>query len=468
MHLELNTEQDSPYDIAPVPLEERRGPVTMGLLWITMVTAFPSMLIGFEWFKSGFTLPQVILGTILSCTMLLLYAIPATQLGAKSGLSYTALSRSIFGRWGSGLISINLILVFVGFYGLFALMLADSLKGLFHWQAPVTIVAACLAIAMSANNFFGFKGIANFARYIAAPLLIIWVLYTFCKAIGSCPNSVLSEPPHKSFAVALTTISSFVIGYAVWGNEPDYWRFGEPKTIYSAVPLTVSLLIGQIIFPITGWMMAKITGITDYGAATSLMNEYSFGGIALLSALVLTAAYFATNDSCLFGQIEAGENLIRLRHRTWVCIWAMAGVAMAVFLSLTGASKSMESITSLNGVILPTPTVIMMAEWFLLAYVFNTGSISDWRVPNFKELPVLRYPAIVALLAGITVGVVTSGFIPGTCSFNVGVCSVQAWLTSLIVYLPLRYWEYKQHLASQRAVLEKVLAKTPSDSGFKD
>ena len=56
MHLDLDTEADSAYDIAPVPLTERRGPLTMGLLWISMVTGFSAVLMGFEWCKLGFTL----------------------------------------------------------------------------------------------------------------------------------------------------------------------------------------------------------------------------------------------------------------------------------------------------------------------------------------------------------------------------------------------------------------------------
>lgn len=31
-----------------VPLSDRRGPATLGLLWVTMVTGFPTVLIGFE------------------------------------------------------------------------------------------------------------------------------------------------------------------------------------------------------------------------------------------------------------------------------------------------------------------------------------------------------------------------------------------------------------------------------------
>ena len=240
MHFELDTEKDSAYDITPVPLSERRGPLTMGFLWLTMTTGFPAVLIGFEWYKSGFTLKQVCLGTILSCLLLLIYAIPAALIGTKSGLNYTALSRSIFGRWGSRLVTINLILSFVAFYGLFALMLADALKGIFHWTITTPLLATILAILMCVNNLFGFKGVVNFARYIAAPTLIVWIFYSLYKALTDCPIITLSESPHASFTVALTTISSFIIGMAVWGNEPDYWRFGKPKAVYSALPLILS------------------------------------------------------------------------------------------------------------------------------------------------------------------------------------------------------------------------------------
>ncbi len=57
-----------------VPLSERRSAATMGLLWITMVTAFPSVLIGFQWYKEGLTLSQVIICTALSCLVLLAYS----------------------------------------------------------------------------------------------------------------------------------------------------------------------------------------------------------------------------------------------------------------------------------------------------------------------------------------------------------------------------------------------------------
>ena len=154
------------YSVDHVPLSQRRSPFTLGLLWVTMVTGFPTVLSGFEWHKAGLTLPQVLQGVSVSCLILLAYGIPATYLGSKSGLSYSILSRKVFGAWGSRLVSFNLVWINIGWYGLNAMYLADGLKGLYHFPVPTMWLGAFLALAMSINNMFGFTGITNFARYL--------------------------------------------------------------------------------------------------------------------------------------------------------------------------------------------------------------------------------------------------------------------------------------------------------------
>ena len=442
-----------------IPLEQRSGPVTMGLLWITMVVFFPSLLVGFEWCKNGFTFWQVLLCSIVSCLILMIYTVPATQLGASTGLGYITLSQGVFGRAGSWLVTINLILICTLFYGLGALFEAESLKGLFNLSCPMWLLAVSFSIIMSCNNFFGFKGIANFARYIAAPLLILWGLYSFLKVSSTFPVSLLNGTSKQPSSLALTTISSYIIGYCVWGNEKDYWRFSVPKPLYALVPLTAAWIMGPILFPITGWMIAKVTGITDYAAATAYMNVYSFGGIAWLGAFVLSASYFAANDSNLFAIVQACETIKNLSHRQWVIIMATAGSIVALLLSLSGAAKALESVGALNCVIMPTPTVIMLTEWFLLTKVFKTKRISMDEIPLSSGLPNLRWPALIALLSGITVGLATSGVIPGSNNLHVGICPLQAWLTAIIIYIPLRLVEHKQMIAQQQTILEKILAK---------
>ncbi|MDR3617451.1 MAG: hypothetical protein P4L53_28100 [Candidatus Obscuribacterales bacterium] len=437
------------YVDSAVPLSERRGPITMGLLWITMVTAFPSVLIGFQWYKEGITLPQVLSCVGCSCLILLFYSIPATQLGAKTGLGYATLCGSVFGKMGSRLIAGNLLWIFTACYGMVALLMSEALISLFHLSVPIWLLTPAMAILMSLNNLFGFKGVANFARFIAAPVMICWIGFTFFKAMTNCPEGILSQTPHVPFFTALTSISSFVVGYAVWGNELDYWRFSRPKAWDSTIPLAVALLIGQIIFPMTGWLVARISGVTEYGAATVLMNQFSFGGFALLAAIVLGASYFACNDSNLFGSLQAAEHLKKMSHQKWALILGVLGAACGTWLSTCGSVKAIEALTSLNCVILPTPTVILLGEWFLQSKIFKNDTLMSDSIQSPAALPFFKISACTALVVGLGVGLLTSGLIPAFEQFHFGVSSLQAWLAALIVYLPLRVREYKRDVNSR-------------------
>lgn len=417
-----------------VPLSERRDPVTMGLLWVTMVTGFPTVLAGFAWFKDGLSLTQVITYALISCGVMLLYSIPACLLGAKTGLTYALLSRKVFGSWGSRLVSFNLVWIALCWYGLTAVFLAEGLKGIYNFSVPTGILAAGLAILMAFNNFFGFSGVANFARYAAGPILILWVGYTFIKASIGCPAAVWSEPGHVTSAHALTMISSFIIGYASWGNEADYWRFGKAKTSGIAIPLTVALSIGQILFPVTGWMMARITGVTEYAAATHLMDQYAFCGVSLIAATVLVVCYFAVNDSCLYGAINSLENIKVMSRKKVVFFLAIIG-ALAAYV-LAGVTKNFEEVASLSCIFLPSATVIILAEHFIQTCIYKRAQELT-HVPAFEELPIVRWNAVIAMTLGCIVGVCTAGIIPGLEAANVGVPALQAWIVCGLSYFAL-------------------------------
>jgi cytosine permease len=442
--------------VEQVPLTERRGPVTMGLLWVTMVTGFPSVLVGFEWYKAQLSLPQVLQGVLVSCLILLAYGVPATYLGSKSGLSYSILSRKVFGAWGSRLVSFNLVWISVAWYGLNAMFLADGLKGLYHFDIPSTWFAVALALAMAVNNMFGFSGIANFARYFAAPVLILWVGYTFCKVLPTCPASVFTAAEPHSMTFALSTISAFVVGYSVWGNEADYWRYSRPKKMLSAIPLLGSLVIGQVMFPVTGWMLARMTGITEAGPATDLMNQYTFGGLSIIAAVVLVVSYFAVNDSGLYGAINGIENLKELPRRHVVASLAITGALAAYWLA--SCSNAFETVATLSSIMLPGATIVMLFEYFW----FRRGGTREntYSVSAFEDLPALQTSAVCSLLAGITVGVATSGLIPSLQALHVGICSLQSWIACGVVYVTLRTVELAR-AKRQKESLESQFSLSP-------
>ncbi|MBX9687171.1 MAG: cytosine permease [Candidatus Obscuribacterales bacterium] len=442
-------QDDEEYAVSAVPLSHRKDPVSMALLWLTMVTQFPSVLIGFAWFKEGFTFNQVLLGTFLSCGLLMAYTVPAAFLGAMSGQTYAVLSRTVFGSWGSRIISTNLIWIFVGWYTVLALCLADELADLLPIKIPLAISAAILSFVMAFNNFFGFSGVANFARFVAAPLLLIWVGISFCKALPSDPSVFLAANASQSHWHAFCSISSFVVGFSVWGNEPDYWRYAKPKLSHSFWPLLASLFLGVVLFPVSGWMFAHSSGITESAAATAFLTKYSMGGFTLLAVAIISAAYFAANDSNMYGSINALENLRKIPQRKTVFIISAFSAALAYFLAGSGATAALEGICSLNCVILPLPTVVMVCEWFWQTKILKEKAFFSI-IPSFESLPAVRWPALWAALAGMSVGILSSGIIPGTAALKIGIPSVQSWLVAMLLFFLLRPREAKQDFAERQ------------------
>ncbi|HEY9730672.1 MAG TPA: cytosine permease [Drouetiella sp.] len=414
------------YANCAVPLDRRYSPVSMGLLWITMVSGFPSVLVGYEWHKAGFSLTQVIAGAFVSCVILLTYALSASHLGAATGLNFALLTRSVFGRLGSQAISAVQTFLFLVWYAMIAGFVAVELKGLFDLPVSTQCIAALAAIFMAANNLFGFAGVANFAKFFAAPVLIFWIFSLCAKTSMMTPISVWTETGSGSFGNCLSVISSFVIGYSVWGNEPDFWRFARPKLWTTAIPLVVSILIGQIVFPVSGWMLSRLVHVQDLSTATGAVTNFSFGKATLFAAVVLTASYFAAGDANLYGSINSIENLVRL-NRTRLVLGMMVFTALvAVFLTFYG--KAFEILSSFNSVVLPCVTVILILEYLYIRPKRQLVCLSK------EGCNGVLWPAMVSLILGWIVGLLTAGVIHGTEFLHVGVWPLYAWLTSLLVY----------------------------------
>ena len=81
---------------------------------------------------------------------------------------------------------------------------------------------------MILNNLLGFTGISVFARYLVTPILILWCIYMVLKAVIT-DGGKLGGTPHAAFSLPFWVAVVAVIGFSMWGNEPDFWRYGKPR-----------------------------------------------------------------------------------------------------------------------------------------------------------------------------------------------------------------------------------------------
>lgn len=241
----------------------------------------------------------------------------------------------------------------------------------------------------------------------------------------------------------------------MWGNEADFFRFGHPSKVHTAIPLVISILIGEVLFPATGWLLGRISHTSDIGAFTRFINDYSFGHLPWVAALVLTVSYFALNDGNLYGAINGLEDFWKAKRHNLVLALVAVGAVLAVILSFY--SNALDMLATFNAVLLPCATIVIMFEH----YLSHKLSIDKRRVEFLERLSV-KFPleetkpssfcwnAVIALFAGWLVALATSGTVPQLKSLNNGVWILYAWGSSFVVYGFLRMLTIKRASTSAR------------------
>jgi purine-cytosine permease-like protein len=298
-----------------VPLAERRSLYHFVALWVTLAAGFTYLFLGFQYHDAGYTLGKAVAAGALGAFCYLCYALPASFLGSKTGQTHSLLTRSIFGLVGSAIVSLLLIGVAAGWTAFaFAFnLLATMYDGLFSW-GHVVLIGVILAVVGIFNNLFGFTGITAFARYLVAPVMIVWIGYLVIKGFADLPSGVLSAAPPVGDLGPLPFLSgiSLAIGSVMWGNEPDTWRYGKPRFFWPALPYVIALAVGLVLFVIGGWMMAQISGAGpfDFGPAFKATVEYSLFGALWLGAVVATVLQVAINDGNYYEMVNGGQNIV--------------------------------------------------------------------------------------------------------------------------------------------------------------
>jgi purine-cytosine permease-like protein len=429
-------------DTGIVPLGERRSLYHFLALWITLAAGFTYLFLGFQYHDSGYSLARAAAAGALGGFFYLCYALPAAYLGSRTGQTHSLLTRSIFGQVGSAIVSLLLIGTAAGWIAFAFNLLAVMYDGLFGWDHVVGI-GVILAVVGVFNNLFGFTGITAFARYLVAPLMILWMLYLVIKGFADIPGEALSASPPVGELGPLSFLSGIglAIGAVMWGNEPDTWRFGQPRFFWPLVPYVVALGIGLVLFVIGGWMMAEISGAGpfDFGPAFKATVEYSLFGALVLGAAVATVMQVAINDGNYYEMTNAGQNIVgQVRGwKRWYTCLVTAVIAAVVTWWFPHIENGFFKVAGWTAIALPSATVVMCVEQFLLPRWFGLDR-SVARIPEWRAAATGNWPGIVAVLLAVLFGAWGLGLFPGqTSAPSLGLVPVEAWLLAAALYLLL-------------------------------
>lgn len=434
--LEESIEHDySTSETGVVPLDRRRPMWHFLGLWMTFSAGFSFLFVGTAIHDGGHSLPQTLLILAIGIGAYLAYGMFASYLGSQTGQTHALLTRSIFGLSGSGLVSIFAFVGALGFVGFQANLLAQIWDGLFGW-GHLELITIVLSGAMVLNNVFGFTGISAYARYIVTPLLVLWIYFLLFKGLIT-DSDRLGGTPHGSGLGFFPSVG-IVIGFCMWGNEPDVWRYGKPTFAWPFASYVFSLVFGLGACAVGGWFMAEFAGSTDFAKIVDFTTAYSLFGAAALTFILATISQIAINDGNYYEAINAMQNLIggwRRWKRIYTCLVCAAVGGLAGWLVNFVITDGFTKVAAFLPITVPCATVIMCVDHFVLPRLFGISRPLT-RVPSWAEASKVNYPALVALVVAVIFGAYGTGIMPGASSSRYwGVAPLEAWLLAAILYI---------------------------------
>lgn len=432
---------ESDYTETVVPQHAKRSNFRMFLTFGSMQLVFGAVLVGYDARFQGLSLGRLVVAMAIAATAMTLYCIGSANLGAVVGQTHSVTTRGVFGRSGSAIVSLLLVIDGMGFYLFTVLFVMTLFQALFGNFPAMSLFTALLAFVMILNNYFGFTGLQRFAQYVAVPIVALWGVYAVIKAFTSTSSHVLAAVPHNASPSSTLFVAGAMIGLSTWGNEPDIFRYAKSgRASWWNIPtLAIPYYIGAFLFPIMGYLVASISGQSSFAPSIKYFASFTLFGVAVLMMIVLLVNQWAVQDGNLYIAINGAQNLLSRipRWRRQYTVIGLGLVAAGLTYVLPSLTKTFNIVTGIGAVTVPVASTIMAMDVFVLPRLFGIER-PLYRVATWGESSFGNWPAIVALLAGTAVGAITGGLIPGTSGFGVtyiGSPPIQAWATGAVVYL---------------------------------
>src|SRR3989454_1963553 len=254
------------YTEAVVPGHAKRSNFRMLLIFLSMQLVFGAVLVGYSARFANLTFGQLILAMAIAAATMTLYCIGSANVGAVVGQTHAVTTRGIFGRIGSAIVSLLLVIDGMGFY-LFTVIFIISLgQALLGTLPALSVLTAALALVMIVNNYFGFTGLARFAQFVAGPVMGLWGLYAVIKTLTSLDGGGLGNVPHPPSSSTLLMAIGAQPGVSTSGNDPDVFRYARAgKGSWWNLPtLAISYFLGAFLFPIMGYLVAVVSNEPDF------------------------------------------------------------------------------------------------------------------------------------------------------------------------------------------------------------
>jgi NCS1 family nucleobase:cation symporter-1 len=442
--------------IQPIPAEKRHGKARdlftiwfgSNIMMLTIVTgALATTVFGQPFWAA---LAGIVVGNLVGGLFMALHSAQGPRLGVPQMVQ----TRGQFGSYGSLLVVVLVIVMYVGFFASNLVLGGQSLHTIsshVSTNAGIIIVGVVSAIAA----IFGYDLIHAYTRvmsYLSGAVLLLgfaWLLFVHHL------SATFFSTGHASVAGFLSTVSAaalWQIAYAPYvsdysrympsdtGARPAFWASYSGSGLGSILPMLLGAMIGLAVGGDD-----VVTGLTTVTRGISVLVVVVFSvGIAATNAMNL---YCGALSTLTVGQTLVPRWAPRAGSRTVIAIVLLAIALAGALLGQENFLVNYENFISLLLYVLVPWTAVNLVDYYLVQH-------GDYAVDDFFRADGGRYGrvnwvAVACYVFGILVQLpfVVTTLYTGPVGHALGDIDL-SWIVGLVVVSPVYYVAAKRFRAT--------------------
>lgn len=397
---------DIDYADSAVPVQSRRGFVTMFMIMLGFTFFSASMWVGQE-MAAGLDFWGFIKALMLGGVILGIYTGLLGYVGARTGLSMDLLAKRAFGEKGSYLSSAMISFTQIGWFGVGVAMFAIPVaKELFGGSAAVEWALVLVAgICMTASAYFGIKSLTVIS-YIAVPLVAILGTVAMVLAVRQGDGTIIDQFAVSSGSLTVVGGAGLAIGSFVSGGTatPNFTRFAKNGK-QGTIATVVAFFIGNSLMFFFGAISYIFVGGNDIFEVMIRLNLF------YLAILVLGLNIWTTNDNALYSAGLGLANIFGQKKKPMVLISGIVGTLLSVWLYYNFC----DWLNILNCT-LPPVGIILVISYFMNKKDYDNDTV---------KVVTVNWFAVVGVILGAIVANVVSW----------GIASINGMAVAAVIYI---------------------------------
>lgn len=303
----------------------------------------------------------------------------------KTGLTYGQICLHSFGKIGSQMVALMIVVTLVGWFSIDAYLIGQYTNAMFS-SVPLMPVVIISGIIMTITAIWGIKAM-EYLAWVHVTLVFVFSLisiYLSIKGSGGWAGLMAIKPNEQLPLEQLVTlgVGSFICGAVAF--TPDILRFAKTKG-QAILTMIITMMLANPLMLVFGALGTIATGEKDIAYVLLAQGLLTAAFIVMLLNIVGTAI------GCVYsGSLSLSITFTKTPRWVLVCGFGLLGTIGAVvgFYGLFGAF--IDFLAS---------TIPALAGVFIADYFFSFKG----RYPNLDtyHLPLIRYGAFFAWFTGI-------------------------------------------------------------------